>query len=322
MKKLLIPMMAMAMTFLLTSEGRTGGHTEAPDIVSGHKTQYKEKKQINKPAEPEIIYTNEYGNGVRDHLDHYRTLDMDLEYRLPSKAHGWVNDEVLEAEGGLEQQIDFRAKITKKDSKDWNAEMSACVDLYYSTDEFFSREYDNMIDRKCVKLAQSKERKIQFDNFEFELEPGKHFFFIDVLHGSRADISNNKNINEFVEVVVAEHEVTAVIEPEMVIEPQLAVDAEPMVVAITQPEPAVVVEPEPEEATGITIADTCYTGQTTGHQWIPVNMPPAEVWKVLAEYDVKTYLLKYVEIPAGTGFHNFRTRFTNGEEKIYTFIVR
>ena len=171
-------------------------------LINLNGTQGWAKKKAADPViQEEVVYVDCSlgGKGVQDYANSNREIDLYMEWRVPTQTSGWVDYQTFQASPGFEKAIDFRAKITGVEKE------SARVDLYYSSDRFFSRENDVIIDSSFVNLQFGKERKAQFDNFSIEdLAPGKHYFFVDVIHGNFADISNNGVVGEFVEVEIIE----------------------------------------------------------------------------------------------------------------------
>lgn len=373
---------AAAMFFManmITLEGSAGGQVTVDIVSAAHaksdknqqtqkeekqKKQKKNQKKENKckkysPTFPEVVpavieeavledvvYVNEAGEGagIQDEVDSYRNIDMSLEYHVPSVTKGWVVSDVLEAPDGLaKDKIHFRAKVTARDLD--SKKESACVDLYYSSDEFFSREYDNKLDSTCIKLESWKERKAQFPNFTLELGPGRHFFFIDVIHGTHADISDSNNFSEFVEIVIGSDE-SEVITPEVVVEPEIIepVDIvepeeiiEPAIVEPETTEPQIaplqvvvnsIEEPEvnqPQDIPGMMYADCYVQGWSTLGKWVPVTgISPAEMYNIFTEFNLKNVLWKYFTIPSDRlGAYQLKAVVKGtGQVIVHTFFIR
>lgn len=306
----------LAITGTANSKGRTGGHNNNQDIVSNASGQAGSGAK----------------DGVQDYSDPNRLTDFVMEFRIPATTNGWFSNEEYQAEIGLDDFIDIRLLITNMDET-----RRARIDVYRSSDSFFSREHDRLIATDFITLKSYEERKVQF----YHLVPeelggsGKHFLFVDVTYGSYADISSNEILSDFVEVDVidpamddwfseTEYLVPPIVDPAEPVEPEI-VEVSTVVEPVYS---APLVEDTTTESKPSFTGDCSVSKQSLPESFLNVVIPKDVVSKIFEEFDVKKYLSDH--LPEGhppvsswePGHYNFYARKDDGGIKDLTFCIR
>ena len=97
--------------------------------------------------------------------------------------------------------IDLRAKVKNKYKRSIK---DVKIDYYYSPNRWFSTNHDELLDTdKIRKLKGRKSKKKHLRGIDISgLQPGKHYFFIDIRYPGGHNISSRKDKTEYVKVVI------------------------------------------------------------------------------------------------------------------------